>query len=65
MKKLLALVLVCVMVAGLFAGCSGSKPAETAAPKENAPAAPEAQPADPLRTTPAIWWFTPPTMPIL
>ena len=47
MKKLLALALVCVMVAGLFAGCSGSKPAETAAPKENTPAAPEAQPADP------------------
>ena len=46
MKKIIALLLACVMVLGLFAACGGEKtPAETKAPEagNNAPAAPEAE----------------------
>ncbi len=38
MKKIIALLLACVMVLGLFAGCSSSAPAETKAPEAAAPA---------------------------
>ena len=38
MKKIIALLLTCVMVLGLFAGCGGGKTQETKAP-ENQPAA--------------------------
>ena len=38
MKKIIALLLACVMVLGLFAACGGEKaPAETKAPEAAAP----------------------------
>lgn len=58
MKKIIALLLACVMVLGLFAACGNSAaPAETkapeAAPEAEAPAAPEAE-----GEIPTITWYS-------
>jgi len=56
MKKIIALLLACVMVLGLFAACGGNNaPAETKAPEagNNAPAAPEAEGG-----VPTITWYS-------
>ena len=56
MKKIIALLLACVMVLGLFAACGGNNaPAETKAPEagNNAPAAPEAEGGVPI-----ITWYS-------
>ena len=56
MKKIIALLLACVMVLGLFAACGGTeKPAETKAPEagSNTPAAPEAEGG-----IPTITWYS-------
>ena len=56
MKKIIALLLACVMVLGLFAACGGNDaPAETKAPEagSNTPAAPEAEGG-----IPTITWYS-------
>ena len=59
MKKIIALLLACVMVLGLFAACGGNTaPAETKAPEAgtNTPAAPEAPAAS--TEIPTITWYS-------
>ena len=46
MKKLFALLLACLMVCGLFAGCGPKEPAETTAPADKETEAPAVNPAD-------------------
>ena len=58
MKKIIALLLACVMVLGLFAACGGEKaPAETKAPEAAAPAETQA-PAEGTPEVPTITWVS-------
>ena len=53
-RKYLALLMAVVMVVGVFAGCGGSKPAETPAAEPAAPAAEPAAPAAEPAAEPAV-----------
>ena len=59
MKKIIALLLACVMVLGLFAACGNAEaPAETKAPAAETPNTP-AQPEDPAEgEVPTITWYS-------
>ena len=54
MKKIIAMLLACMMVIGMFAACGGSETAETKAPEAAAPAAP-AEDAAPEAITLKVW----------
>ena len=59
MKKIIALLLACVMVLGLFAACGNTEaPAETKAPAAETPATPAETEAPATAEIPTITWYS-------